>query len=485
MRGHRRDGGRVRRKPERGGTSPRTIGVAGLGYMGLATALGFAHHGVPVLGYDRQADLRRALAHGKTSIHEPGLPALLQQEVRDGRFRVVDSWDDLVGRAQIIFLCLPTPEGRHGRIDLGPLIEGTRQLGRALRAVSDRRLVVVKSTVVAGTTERVLRPLLERSAGKSAAGLAVAVNPEFLAEGRMLQDVLRPERIVLGVSHPRDALELRRLYRPFRAPVRTLTPTGAELVKYAANAFLATKVTLANEFARLAERVGVDVDPVLEAVGRDSRIGGKFLWAGPGFGGSCFEKDVRAVIAKGRGLGLRLPTLEAVVRSNAEQAAHAYSLVRDWMGGARGRRIAVLGLSFKPGTDDVRGSRAVPIAQSALAEGASVRVHDPVALAKFRREWTRASGRSTRAIRFCRTPEEALDGADAAVVHTPWPEYDSFPPEWTGRMRSPLVVDLRRALPLDVRHRSDLLWIGLGAPPPVSSSSPHVPRVPSPGGVRP
>lgn len=434
--------------------------------MGLATALGFARHGIPVRGYDRRADLRHRLARGTTPIHEPDLPDLLHAERRSGRFQVVESWARLVAEAEVLFLCLPTPEGPHGRIDLGPITEGIRELGRALRDVPGRRLVVVKSTVVVGTTERVLRPLLERISRKTPPELAVATNPEFLAEGSMVQDVLHPERIVIGASSVQDARELRALYDDFGSPIRVLSPTGAELVKYASNAFLATKVTLANEFSRLAERVGVDVDPVLEAVGQDSRIGARFLRAGPGFGGSCFEKDVRAVTAKAREYGLRLSTLEAVVRSNSDQAQHAYALAREWMGGGRGRRVAVLGLSFKPGTDDVRGSRALPIARTALADGASVRVHDPVALGKFREEWVRTSGRPSHALRFCRSAEEALEGADAAIVHTPWPEYDAFPPEWTGRMRSPLVVDLRRALPVAVRHRRDLLWVGLGAAPP-------------------
>jgi UDPglucose 6-dehydrogenase len=431
--------------------------------MGLATALGFAHHRGNVVGYDVRPDLRQSLAAGQAEIHEPGLSQLLRAEVRLGHFRIVDSWSDLAREAGILFVCLPTPEGAHGRIDLAPLTQGMRQLGRALRDVDGRRLVVIKSSVVAGTTENYLRPLLEKAAGRSQPQVSIASNPEFLAEGTMVADVLHPERIVIGVSRPEDGLRLRRLYAPFQSPVLTLTPTGAELVKYASNAFLATKITLANEFARIAERVGVDVDPVLEAVGCDSRIGAKFLRAGPGFGGSCFEKDVRAVTGQARKLGLRLSMLEAVVRSNDEQSAYAYSLVRRSMGGARGRKIAMLGLSFKAGTDDVRGSRALPIVTAAVAEGASVRVHDPVALARFRQEWVMPSGPAVGSIRYCHSPEEALLGADAAVLHTPWPEYSSFPPEWTGLMRSPLVVDLRRGLGMAVRRRQDLIWVGLGA----------------------
>ncbi|MHB8352581.1 MAG: UDP-glucose dehydrogenase family protein [Thermoplasmata archaeon] len=446
------------------------VGVAGLGYMGLATALGFAHHGRTVRGFDVRPELRRSLSAGLTEINEPGLSKLLSREVRNGHFRMVDSWSELAHQADILFLCLPTPQGPHGKIDLAPLTKGVEALGRALTEFPDRRLVVVKSSVVAGTTEHVLAPLLQRISGRSGATLAVASNPEFLAEGSMIKDVLHPERIVLGVSERRENIELRELYAPFHAPIITLTPTGAELVKYASNAFLATKIALTNEFARIAEQIGVNIDHVLDAVGQDSRIGPSFLQAGPGFGGSCFEKDLRAVTGQARGMGLRLPTLEAVVHSNEEQSKHAYSIVRASMGGARGRRIAMLGLSFKVGTDDVRGTRAIPIVRAAVADGASVRVHDPVALANFRREWTAHSGFTAGSIRFCRTAEEALRGADVAVLHTPWPEYSSFPAKWTGLMRAPLVVDLRRGLSNEIRRRKDFVWVGLGTsrPPPVS-----------------
>jgi UDPglucose 6-dehydrogenase len=466
MKDHHNGGSPTIARRTRRRTDPPVVGVAGLGYMGLATALGFAYHGRSVLGYDVRPELRRDLARGHAEIHEPGLSELLEQEVRRGKFGIVPSWTELARRTDVLFLCLPTPAGARGGIDLRPLTAGVRELGRALRNAPGPKLVVVKSSVVAGTTEHVLRPLLEQAAHRTSDDLGVAASPEFLAEGTMVQDALHPERIVIGVSRPRDAARLRALYAPFRAPVVVLSPTAAELVKYASNSFLATKIALANEFARLSEKVGVDVDSVLEAVGRDSRIGPKFLRAGPGFGGSCFDKDLRAVSRQARGLGVHLSTLEAVVRSNGEQSTHAYSLARDWMGGSHGRRVAVLGLSFKTGTDDVRGSRALPIAKAALADGASVRVHDPVALPRFREAWKTQSRGSEQSIRFCESPEEALRGADVAILHTPWPIYRDFPREWSGMMRSPLVVDLRRALADHVRRRSDLVWVGLGASRP-------------------
>ncbi len=438
------------------------VGIAGLGYMGLATGLGFAHAGVRVVGYEVRADVRLALARGRTTIHEPGLPALLRQEVESGRFRLVPTWDELVEQSEVVFLCLPTPRRADGRIDLRPMEQGVRELGQALKKSRRAHLVVVKSTVVPGTTEGLVRPLLERVARTGAPRLTVAANPEFLAEGSMVRDVLRPERVVVGVTSTQDERRLRAIYRGIPSPVIVLSPTGAELVKYASNAFLALKVSFVNEVARFAEAVGSDVDAVAAAVGRDSRIGSKFLSAGPGFGGSCFEKDVRALVARGHDLGLRPRLLESLVPSNEDQTRHAFAVIGRAVGPLRGRRVAVLGLAFKAGTDDVRESRALPLVTAALRAGAEVRLHDPVALENFRRAIQSPSGRVPRRLRFCERPSEAVRGADVAVVQAAWPEYRRFPPAWTRSMRSPTVVDLRRALPEAVRRRPDLRWIGLG-----------------------
>ncbi len=448
------------------GPVPGTVGVVGLGYVGLPTALGFAHHGASVVGFDIRADLRRYIARGATPVHEPGLPELLRDGLDAERFRVARSWSELARAADTFFLCLPTPSRPDGGIDLGALRAGSERLGRALRGRSSRPLVVVKSTVVPGTTEGTVRPILERASGKVGPELGVAANPEFIAEGSMVHDVLRPERVVLGVSDPRDAEALARLYAPFHVPVCSMPTAAAELVKYASNAFLAARVALANEISRLAEASGVDVDTVLTTVGRDPRIGPSFLSAGPGFGGSCFEKDLRALVAEGRRRKIPLTVVKGILRSNDEQAEHAFRLIDRAVGGARRRRIAVLGLAFKPGTDDVRGTRAEPIVRAALRAGARVRLHDPVALEKFRRAFRDRSGRPRRrgSVEFCRSVEDALRGADAAVLVTPWPEYGAFPRAWSREMRSPLVVDLRRALREDVRYRGDFLWVGLGTP---------------------
>ena len=456
-----------------------SVGVGGLGYMGLATALAFAHHGVRVRGYDLRAELRRSLRSAELPIFEQGLDGLLRDELDSGRFEVVDSWEDLVRTSPVLFVCLPTPRRPSGRIDLGPMRAGLNELGRALRGTEEYRLVVVKSTVVPGTTERTLRPLLERVSRKSAEELGVAVAPEFLAEGSMVQDALRPARIVLGVDRPADEARLRRLHARFPSPVVTVSPTGAELAKYASNAFLALKVSFANEFSRLAERTGTDVGDVMAAVGLDPRIGPRFLSAGPGFGGSCFEKDVRALLARGKDLGLDLRLLKATLATNDAQTRHAAELALRALGPPEGRTVALLGLAFKRGTDDVRESRAIPIAEILLRAGASVRVHDPVALERFRSAAQETFPEWADRLTYCPSVEEALRGADLAVLHTDWPEYADWPVEWSATMRRSAVVDLRRAMPRSVRERGDLEWYGLGSPAVPGAAASGAPAMPS------
>jgi UDPglucose 6-dehydrogenase len=441
------------------------VGIGGLGYMGLTTGLAFAYYGARVVGYDVNVKLREQLQRGATPVYEKGLAQLLRAQRRRDRFRVAENWTNIVEACETIFLCLPTPRQPTGRIDLRPIRAGTRELGRALRSAPGYRLVVVKSTVVPGTTETVLAPVLEKESRRGPGSLGVAANPEFLSEGRMVHDALHPSRVVIGTRSPGDARRLRRLYRPFGAPVVDLTPTGAELVKYLSNEFLALKVSFANEASRLAESLGVNVDAAMQGVGFDPRIGSQFLAAGPGFGGSCFEKDIRALVARGRELGIPLLLARAVLAANAAQTTHAADLVRGAVGELSGKTIAVLGLSFKAGTDDVRESRALPIVQQLLAAGAWVRLHDPVALENFRRLWSERPGPFSDRLTYCSEVEAALAGADVAVLQAGWPEYLRWPRRWSDRMREAVVVDLRRALAPSVRRRAGLRWVGLGVGP--------------------
>ncbi|MFI5415435.1 MAG: UDP-glucose dehydrogenase family protein, partial [Candidatus Lutacidiplasmatales archaeon] len=415
------------RKTENVGPSPPTVGVVGLGYMGLASAAAFARHGVSVTGYDVLPERRATVRSGSSPFHEEGLGELVRSEIQSGRLRVADTLAELVDQSTIIFLCLPTPPLPTGRIDLRPIRAGAEELGRALARVDGFRLVVIKSTVVPGTAQTVIAPVVAKASGKGPAQVAVASNPEFLAEGRMVADALRPDRIVVGVSDPRSEQLLRSLYAAFDAPLIVVTPAGAEMTKYAANSFLALKISFANEVSRFSERVGVDIDDVVRGFGSDPRIGEQFLKAGPGFGGSCFSKDVRAFVRAAKDHGVRLRLSEQVVAANDEQTRHAAELIRGELPRGRGAKVAFLGLAFKEGTDDLRESRALPIVREIAGEGVAVRAHDPVALPKFR-DWLSKEPAGLRArVSTWATTAEALTGADAAVLQAPWPEYLAWP----------------------------------------------------------
>lgn len=433
--------------------------------MGLTSALSLAAHGHRVLGYDIEPTTRRRLQRAQSPVREPRLESLLGRMVRRGRFQVSDELSEVVAGSEGVFVCLPTPPRRSGRIDLRPLTNGLRTVADALRPIEAHRVVVIKSTVVPGTTEGLLEPLLRRKTGRPAERLGVATNPEFLAEGSMVRDALKPERIVLGTSDPRTRRWMRRVYRPFRAPLVELTPTGAELVKYASNAFLAIKVSYANEVSRLAEALGVHVDEVLAGVGSDSRIGTKFLRAGPGFGGSCFSKDLRAIVTAAGDLGLSFRLGQATLEVNAEQTGHALELIRGAIGPLEHRAVAVLGLSFKAGTDDVRESRAFPLVRALVRAGVQTRVHDPVALPKFQAAWENGAGvhlRGVGDVEYRGTVASALEGADLAVLHTDWPIYREWRRDWTDRMAQGILVDLRRCVPPARARRAGLRLVALG-----------------------
>ncbi len=439
-----------------------SVGIAGLGYMGLATGLGFAAHGLRVNGFDVRPEIRDTVDRGQTPYAEPGLGALLRAQRRVGRFRVVDSLERLVRESEGIFLCVPTPSRPSGRIDLGPLRRSVRQIGDALRQVPGYRVIVVKSTVVPGTTESLVAPEILKRSGRRPDQVGVASNPEFLAEGSMVRDAISPERIVVGTSDARALAWLRRAYGTFDAPFVALTPSGAELVKYSSNAFLALKVSFANEISRLSDQLGANVDAVTEAIGLDSRIGPKFLRAGPGFGGSCFEKDLKAFLVRSRQLGVRLRSAAAALRINDDQLAYVLEVIRSTLGPVEGRRIALLGLSFKAGTDDVRESRALPIANALVAEGGLVRAHDPVARDNFRAAWASMPRSPNGHLDLCESVAEALAGADGAILQVDWPEYGRWRDDWTRQMRQPLLVDLRRAIAPSVARRTGLTVVGIG-----------------------
>jgi UDPglucose 6-dehydrogenase len=454
-------------------TGRPTAGIVGLGYMGLATAVGFCERGIRVTGYDVLARRRQQVASGRSPFHEPGLPQRIAKHVRSGRFRVAPTLAGLVSESEIIFLCLPTPGRPSGQVDLAPLRRAIGELRAALVGARGYRLVVVKSTVPPGTVDEVVEPRLRRGVPTSARTLGVASNPEFLAEGSAVADAVQPERIVVGVSDRRSRRLLERLYTPFECPVHVLTPAGAELVKYSSNAFLALKVSFANEIAAISEKIDADIDDVMDAVGADGRIGRRFLAAGPGFGGSCFTKDLRALLYRSHQLGVPFRTGESALAANDDRAPHCLRLIRAALRRPmKGARVALLGLTFKEGTDDIRESRAFPILRELLSAGAQVRVHDPVAGPSFRAAWEKERVGGGSEVVFCRSVPEAVRQTDVAVLQVGWPEYVRWRTSWTRLMREPTLVDLRRAIPRRTRRSAGLKWVGLGVgrtTPPIKS----------------
>jgi len=431
------------------------VAVIGAGYVGLVTGVGLAAAGHDVVC--AELDEARALAvnRGRSPLREPGLEELLREQLRLGRFRVAQDAKDALSGSRVSILAVGTPT-RAGAIDLSAVLGAAAQVGAELPDLPAPHVVAVKSTVVPGTTLGPVREVLQRSSGLRLGEFGLAANPEFLREGSALADFQAPDRIVVGAADLEAELALRELYAPFAAPLLVTTPAEAELAKYAGNALLATLVSFSNEIARLCESLpGLDVEAVLGAVHLDRRLSPRegdrrlspgildYLRAGCGFGGSCLPKDLDALRGLARERGLATPLLDAAARVNRERPGEVVRLLEQELGSLAGREIALLGVAFKPGTDDTRDSPALGLAAELASRGARVRSFDPAA----------PGGPGA-----CRSLPEALRGADAALLATAWPEFRNA--DWellAGLMRTPLLVDGRGALrgaPLPARLRT-------------------------------
>ncbi|MDE1880873.1 MAG: UDP-glucose/GDP-mannose dehydrogenase family protein [Euryarchaeota archaeon] len=443
---------------------PLTLGVSGMGFVGVAMAVAFAHYGHDVVGWDVVDRRREDIAKGRAPFFDPGLQETLSSAVRTGRLKVASDRESFFRRADVIFLCLPTPSRPGGSVETSFLEEEALRLGKLLRKGRSWKLFVVKSTSPPGTARKVERILAGESGKHPAQDFAVACNPEFLAEGSLVKDALEPSRIVLGTTDARAERALRQAYQGFPGKVVVLPPPAAELVKYSSNALLAVKVSFANEVARLSEKVGTDVYPVLEAVGMDPRLGPHFLRAGPGFGGSCFPKDLRGLVAFARQMGVAMPVTEGALSVNETQARHVVDLAEEASGGLlAGREVALLGLAFKSGTDDVRESRAYPILGELLKRGAMVRLHDPRSLENFRKGLPQLlSADPGPRVRFCERAEEALTGANLALLQCDWPEYREIPLPLWKQLKDRLVVDARRSIEGKELRKVGLRYVAIG-----------------------
>jgi UDPglucose 6-dehydrogenase len=421
------------------------LSVIGTGYVGLVTGACFAEMGNTVVCVDKDSAKIQALAAGRIPIYEPGLAELVQANRRAERLRFTTSLPEALAGAAIHFIAVGTPPKADGAADLSQVLEVAREIGRHLQADG---LVVSKSTVPVGTADRVrgiLREELERRGARLQ--VEVASNPEFLKEGDAVNDFMRPERIVVGVDSEAAAEQFRALYAPFMRNHDRLLAMGvrdAEMTKYAANAMLATRISFMNEIAGLCERLGVDVEQVRRGIGSDSRIGYAFIYPGAGYGGSCFPKDVKALIHLGEANGFPPGLLRAVEARNEAQKHLLYEKIRDRLGGKlRGASVAVWGLAFKPGTDDLREAPALVLIERLIGAGAQVKAYDPVAGEAARRQ-VPAHWLDSRKLELVAHQYEAVAGADALALVTEWkpfrhPDFDAM----KKLMRAPIIFDGR------------------------------------------
>ena len=413
------------------------IGVIGAGYVGLIQAVGLAHLGNQVILAERDRDKVAQIASGISPIFEPGLTELLESALADGSLRVTTSNVEAVGAADVVFLALPTPQGADGRADLSAVFEVVDEIAGSL---GNDCLVATKSTVPVGTNAEIG----ERT------GRTVASNPEFLQEGRGVRDFMNPDRIVIGVNDPRDAEPLTDLYVGIDAPMVLTDLASAELTKYAANGYLAARVTYANAIANVCEAVGADVADVLTGMGYDKRIGSTFLDPGPGFGGSCFPKDMRALTRIAADAGYDFSLMSAVITANTEQLFRTVEKVRRAVGGdLMGQRVAIWGLAFKAGTDDVRESPAVGLIDLMLKDGADVVAFDPQA--------------TVPTVEQASDPLAAADGAAVLLIATEWPQFQEVDlNELAARMKGRTIVDARNLLDPDAVRAVGLAYVGMG-----------------------
>ncbi|MBS1106349.1 MAG: UDP-glucose/GDP-mannose dehydrogenase family protein [Deltaproteobacteria bacterium] len=412
--------------------------IIGTGYVGLVTGACFAEFGVQVVCADKDTDKIAALERGEIPIYEPGLDAIVARNLRERRLSFTTDTAAAVQSALVVFIAVQTPTKTDGTTDLTAIEAVAREIGRNMDGY---KVVVTKSTVPVGTSYQVKKWIDEEQATAGTSHrFSVGSNPEFLREGAAIGDFMRPDRVVIGADDGEAIAILRDLYRPLyliETPFVITNIATAELIKYAANSFLAVKISFINEMANLCEEIGGDVHAIARGIGLDRRIGSKFLHPGPGFGGSCFPKDTRSAATFARQAGQRLEIVEAVIRVNERQRDRMVEKITRALGGdARGKAVAVLGLSFKPETDDMRDAPSVDILQKLQQRGATIRAFDPVAMTNAARELPDVT--------LCKNEYEACENADALVLMTEWNQFRMLDLERVRTLlREPVVVDLR------------------------------------------
>jgi UDPglucose 6-dehydrogenase len=409
------------------------LSIIGSGYVGLATGACFADVGHNVVCVDNDARKIETLRAGRVPIYEPGLEELIHRNVAAHRLRFTESTKEGVDNSQIVFIAVPTPPQADGSVDLSFIEKVAREIASVL---TDYRVIVDKSTVPVKTGEKVAESI--RRYNRHGAKFDVVSNPEFLREGCAVHDLMHPDRIVIGAQSEHAVDLMKKVYEPFMAPILVTDINSAELIKHAANSFLALKISYINAVSAICEASGADIEKVADGIGMDRRIGRNFLNAGIGYGGSCFPKDIAAFITISEQLGVPFSLLKEVQRINAAQKERFLKSIRDTLWVLREKKIAVWGLTFKPDTDDIRSSVAIDLVAEMLHEGAQVSVYDPKGMERAREV------AEIKAARFCNTALDAVDGAEALVIATEWEEFANVDLAVVKqKMTTPIVFDGR------------------------------------------
>jgi UDPglucose 6-dehydrogenase len=402
--------------------------VIGTGYVGLVTGACFAKLGHTVTCVDIDHTKIDIINSGQSPIYEPGLDTILQTYAHN--LKATTDADTAIRHSDITFICVGTPSNKDGSIDLSYVYNTIIQIGRILNTLPTWHLVVVKSTVIPGTTDTTIRQLLELHSNKHAGkDFGLAMNPEFLREGNAIHDFLTPDRIVIGVSDSKTADTLRHLYNGFTCPILETSLSAAEMIKYASNAFLATKISYINEIGNLCKHLNIDTYQVADGMGYDKRIGRAFLDSGIGWAGSCFPKDLNALVTWAKNNGEHIRIIESTITTNNEQPFRLLKLLNKHLPNLKDKTIGLLGLAFKPETDDIRDSRAIPIATELIKQGAHLKAYDPQAMNNFKTLFP--------TIEYCPHAHDVLT-ADAILITTKWEEFSAL--DFTGK----LVIDGRR-----------------------------------------
>ncbi len=426
------------------------ISVIGTGYVGLVTGTCFADMGNDVICVDIDEEKIEKLKNGVIPIYEPGLRELVEKNSEAGRLHFTTDIEKVVGNSELIFLCVGTPPKESGSADLKYVYEAAREIAQNLNGY---KLIISKSTVPVGTNGKIKKIIGNYFLGE----FGVASNPEFLREGSAVEDFLNPERIIIGINNERDKKILEKLYQNFNCPKIFTNIESAEMIKYASNAFLATKISFINEIANICEVVGADVCDVAKGMGMDKRIGPDFLKAGIGYGGSCFPKDIRALHQISGVNGYQFQLLKSVIEVNNTQRWYFFRKIKNILGELEGKKIAIWGLAFKPDTDDIRESVSLEIIDKLLDEGARVSAYDPMASQKTKVLFPE--------VEYCENHFDPLDSADALLLITEWEEFrEADLSKVKNLMKSPLIFDGRNIYCPKKMKKMGFEYFGMGRP---------------------